>query len=301
MSARGRNTHVTHTERFATVTSGAAALTVQSFAINPGLNSVFPWMCDVANRFDKYKFSSLKFQYVPAISTATTGGVALVFDFDPNDPAPTVMEDATTYHDYVTAPIWQAASLSVDLANGDKLPQKDTRPGLPAANYDLNNYDVGNLYVMTNGTAAAAVVGYVEVTYSVELMIHQTQDGVGGRGVATAGLTQTALVGTNFTADDQAILPVIASAANTFTFIQPWEGVLTWALSGTTISAAITVGGTATSQLTNSYCFLADGSYSMNVIRVRATTGQTFIPTTTAAAIASSTVYFGASGYEQCS
>jgi hypothetical protein len=271
---------VVHTERFASVITTGTAVEVTSYQINPGLPSVFPWLADVANRYEKYKFASMSFRYIPQ-SAALAGTVTCAFDFDPNDDAPTVMAEATTYHDYVSTSIWQEARLMLDLANGDRMPEKNTRPGLPGADLDLNMYDVGVLHVLTEG-AAAATIGYLEVTYVVDLFIHQVQGGVGGGSVSVAGgLDNTHLVGTDFTPAAHANLPVRVSAAGVFTFVQPFEGLVSFSLAGSVFnSLAMTNTGTATWD-DISQRFPTDALSLAGYGRIRASTGQTFIPATT--------------------
>lgn len=160
---------IRHIERILTV-NGSTEFSLTQFSCNPGLDSSFPWLSAIATRFEKYKFRSLKFHYTPAAATAA-GSVLLVFDFDPMDPAPASVIDAMTYHDFAQTPIWQYATLGCDLRSGDMLPQKNTRFA-PIA-FDLNNYDVGNLFVITSGCADTNPIGYVEVEYTVDFMIHQ--------------------------------------------------------------------------------------------------------------------------------
>lgn len=286
---------VSHCERFYTVSAASTALAVVPFDVNPGLGSVFPWLSDVANRFDKYKFTSVKFRYVPQ-AAAQAGTVTLAFDFDPNDDAPSTMSEAATYHDYVMTSIWNTADLSLDLGNGDKLPQKNTRPGMPGADLDLNMYDVGKLYLLTEG-AAAGVLGYLEVIYTVNLFVHQVQAGVGGKMVATAGLTPTALFGTDVVPDASAHLPGYASAAGTFTFTQPFEGVMIHFLTGTVFNAlGCTNTGTATyTGLGGRYPTAATTFYGAG--RVRAEVGQTLILAYTSTTVTAAEHWFARAPY----
>lgn len=287
---------VTHVERFSPVTTTATTFEISSYNLNPGLAAMFPWLCDVANRYEKYKFRNVSFRYI-SNSPAVAGTVTLAFDFDPNDDAPSTMDEATTYHDYISASVWaQNVRLNIDLANGDRLPQKDTRPGLPGSDIDLNVYDVGRLHVMTQG-AAASTIGYLEIAYTVDLFIHQVQSGVGGLGTSTTGLDATHLVGTDFTADDQAFLPVTATGTNTLTFHQPFEGITLIVITGVDIQAINSITGTATyDQLESS---LVGAATEMTVAyRIRAINGQTLaFGLAGATSISSVRWYFARAGY----
>lgn len=299
MSARGRNTRIVHVERFTDVTTTSTALEVRTFSINPGLNNVFPWLCDIANRFEKYKFSQLAFRYVPQ-SAAVAGNVTLAFDFDPNDLPPASMSEATTYHDYVSSSVWNPVVLKPDIINGDRLPQKNTRPALPAGDIDLNVYDVGQLHILTEG-AVAATTGYVEVMYTLDLFIHQIQDEIGGDLQGTAGLDATHLVGTTVNSDAQANLPVEVTSSAALTFIQPWEGLLCCWQAGVGLGTDFALnpsGGAAASLLRQ-----AGTSTSVcSVWRVKAPRGGKFTPTITmGTSLAKSTFEFGGGKYAQYS
>jgi hypothetical protein len=295
MSSNGRGMRITHCERFHTLITTTTALEVRSFELNPGLGAICPWLADVANRFDKYKFRSVKFRYVPQASTLA-GTVCMAFDFDPNDDTPVTMSEATTYHDYAMTSIWQNIDLQLDLANGDMLPQKNTRPGLPGVELDLNMYDVGTLHVLTEG-AAAGTLGYIEVIYTVDLYVHQTQNGVGGSVVATTGLAAGSLFGTNSVANVKSNLPGSATSANTFTFAAPFEGLIVVKLLGTVFAAETLVQtGTATYNLIGAKYPTAATSW-VGYAAVRAEVGQTLILTCNATTVTSSTVSFARGAY----
>lgn len=267
----------------ATVLTTSTALEIRKFAVNPGLAGTFPWLCDVANRFDKYKFVSLAFTYVPN-SPAVTGNVTMAFDFDPNDAAPSSADVATQYHDFVSTSVWKDASLRPDLAGGDKLPQKDTRPGMPLADIDLNVYDVGNLFVLTEG-AAAATVGFVEVTYTVDLFIHQVQNGIGAAIQNTDGLDATHLFGDldDVVSDPNGFLPGTITATNTFVFDEPFQGILSVFITGAGLGADLALHGTATSGNLIQRTVNAGLTQTTSFISVKAARGQTLVPTVTAA------------------
>jgi hypothetical protein len=166
---------ITHTERVAAI-AGSNDLSVVSYSVNPGLHATFPWLSAIANRFEKYKFRSLKFRYVP-MQAAVAGALTMAFDFDPMDPPPTSVASAMTYHDFLSTSVWQGGVLNIDLRSGDMLPQKNTRPAAfyPEQNYNL--YDTGKLHVLVEGFFDTSNIGYLEVIYEVELMVHQVLPG----------------------------------------------------------------------------------------------------------------------------
>jgi hypothetical protein len=288
---------ITHSERFASVIPTGTGLEVSSYYLNPGLSSICPWLASVANRFEKYKFRSCEFRYVPQ-AAANAGTVTMAFDFDPADDPPVTQEQACQFHDYVTTSIWAGAALRIDLANGDKLPQKLTRPGLPGGDIDLSTYDVGRLHVLTIG-AAAGTVGYLEVTYVVDLFVHQVQAGVGGGVTGSGTLDATHLVGATFTADNESFLPVAKTSTSVMTATQPFEGVISFMIVGTGLTAnfapvvSATGAGAAVHQIVNAATDTVEGW-----CRVRLNTGTTLTPTITCTTVTSVTYVFSSATYE---
>lgn len=296
ISSRGRTMVISHRERFASVKPTGSAFEVSSHFVNPGLCGIFPWMSDVANRFEKYKFSKLAFRYVPQCDTQA-GLVTLAFDFDPIDDAPDTMAQAATYSDHASSSIWHEVTMQVDLAAGDRLPQKNVRAG-NIASVDLNMYDVGQLHICTEG-AKAETVGYVEVEYTVNLFLHQTSGGVGGKAVATAGLDSTNLVGTDFTIDPHAFLPVVPKSASELIFTQPFEGLAYINVSGTGVSTIADPTTTSTCSiksldLITDAVSLLGGIYT---IAVRAAPGDILSFRATATTITRVAYYFGRGRY----
>jgi hypothetical protein len=175
--------------------------------------SVFPWLSQVASRYETYKFRSIAFHYHSRAATSQVGTVGLAFDFDAQDPAPASQMTALAYHDRVADAVWKEQSLVLDLSQGDRLPTRYTRVGLPTTPYDLKTYDLGNLHVFTDGVAASVNLGLLEVVYSIDLFTPQIQDPVGGLTTSTTALDATHLFGTDFTPDSQAIMPFTVTSS----------------------------------------------------------------------------------------
>lgn len=57
--------------------------------INPGDGTTFPWLTGIAGRFEKYRFRSLRFRYVPTSSTYYTGSLSMCPIYDPAEQIPT--------------------------------------------------------------------------------------------------------------------------------------------------------------------------------------------------------------------
>lgn len=229
MSGGGRSMSISHTERLGLLTSSSTSFNTIEFEINPAITT-FPWLCAVASRFEKYKFRKLNFIFTPILPATSTGSVTLAFDFDANDTAPIDNINACSYHDYSAGSIWSPLTLRTDLRVGDRMPEKLTRIGAPAS-ADYFNYDVGTLYACIEGIIGN--VGYLNVEYTVDLFIHQTESIVGGEISNT--VTELAYVNLYQWTDQYA--PVKASPKvqlpgifegsgvnRKFVFTQPFEG-----------------------------------------------------------------------------
>lgn len=55
------------------------------YDLNPGIDGSFPWLAQIANRFDKYRINSFKIIYIPSCATSTHGTITCVFNPDPNE------------------------------------------------------------------------------------------------------------------------------------------------------------------------------------------------------------------------
>jgi len=285
IGSNGNHTRVQHTEYFASVVSTTTDFTVTSYPCNPGVGSMFPWLCAIAQRYETYKFLDITFHYHTRASTSQVGTVGLVFDFDANDEAPTSQMAALSYHDKVADSPWQMMSFKLDLRQGDKLPTRYTRVGALGSVSDLKTLDLGNLHVFTDGVAASANLGLLEICYTVDLFTPQIEDPVGGTLSCNAGLSGTVLFGTNLAEDPQAEMPFDASS-DQLVFNQFFEGVINFVFTGTGITESMvwTLTGEGATQVMWQNANAA-GTKIVGYGRVRAVPGTIFKPSITCTTI----------------
>jgi len=108
-SSRSGNFCVKHREYITDIT-GSVNFTVNKYAVNPGLNNLFPWLANIANQYESYLFRKLHFVYEPACSTVTPGSVMLAVDFDASDPDPIGKVQMMAYNNAVRSPAWEAVT-----------------------------------------------------------------------------------------------------------------------------------------------------------------------------------------------
>lgn len=154
--------------------SGSVSFATNSYAVNPGQASVFPWGNKIASLYEEYDFEYLEFYYKREVSEFATNGqagkVILSFDYDASDIAPTSkqqVEDTVPRKDGM--PCTPIISLKIDCARIRKNSSKYVRPGAQPNNTDIKTYDAGNLYVSTQGNTNTSVIGELRVKYCVKL------------------------------------------------------------------------------------------------------------------------------------
>ncbi len=167
-SVAGKYT-VTNREFVATVggSSGSANLVnLQRIVIQPGLSSSFPWLSQIANTHQKYRFTKLKFSYVPIVGTSVNGRVVMAYAVDPLDVTPITKAEIFQYPTSTEASVWN--TLTCDVPPTSTL---FTRAGF-VNNTDLKTYDGGVLFFATTDVDLPSTdsVGELFVEYEVELI-----------------------------------------------------------------------------------------------------------------------------------
>nr|QYF49911.1 MAG: hypothetical protein 2 [Beijing sediment noda-like virus 1] len=168
---------VTNKEYIGDVTSANAGYLINSFNVNPGLSGTFPWLSAIANRFESYLFSDLRFIYEPICATSVPGSVMMAIDYDASDSAPSNKVSIMSYKGATRTSPWDRADYnarSIDLRKFGV--QRYVRSAVVSG--DIKTYDVGNLFVATQNTpATASTLGELYVQYTVRLYTPQTASG----------------------------------------------------------------------------------------------------------------------------
>lgn len=157
-------TIVSHTE-FVSTAGGSSAgfLTSFGYRANPTNFSLFPWLSTIAGNFDKYRFTSLSFEYVPLQPTTQAGRVGLIFDFDSQDALPTLRADCYSYAHSVEGPVWDRLTLKVKTDSTVRFTEF-------GSTLDLKLIDLGQLIVFSDAVGSTITLGDVLVHYTVELI-----------------------------------------------------------------------------------------------------------------------------------
>ncbi len=176
-SAQGvKSCVITENEFIGAITSGASGppttFNNQSFAINPGQATLFPWLALQAKQWEFYEFLKLVFYYKREVSefatAGTTGKVIMQVDYDASDSPPTTKQQMEDTQPHVDCMPCQDMTLVVNHKGMHPAGKKYVRPGgLPGAS-DIKTYDAGILNVATQAIASsAAELGELRVAYTV--------------------------------------------------------------------------------------------------------------------------------------
>ena len=152
-------------------TAGAFQLLV-SHHINPGNPLLFPWLSEIATRFESYKFKALRFIYEPQCATSSAGTVMMVIDYDDADSPPDNKTQFMSFKNATRSPPWFAGNNESAPSDLSKRSTYFVRNSSQASSTDSRLYDTGQFYLAYEGPALAAsfYAGELYVEYDVCLM-----------------------------------------------------------------------------------------------------------------------------------
>jgi hypothetical protein len=248
---------IRHREYIADMVAEATSPSIfkaEGFPVNPGLSGTFPWLSQIAPRFEKYRFDSLKFDFQTEAPTSLGGSVILTVDYDASDIAPTSKVQAMAYKNAVRSAPWEE---SCHVSAKEDLSQQKAyfvRSAAAPAASDIKLYDVGNLFACSqNIVTGGATLGELYVEYDVLLMTPQLQ-AAGESGTdsvlfqSNGGATAALPLGSNPIEKNSLASSLLSydNATSTFTFLRAGVFGLNLYLTGTVITAVSITGTLAT-------------------------------------------------------
>lgn len=225
-------TTVTHREYLFDVARTADTFSIDTVVVNPGISNSFPWLSQIASRYESYTFERLDYVYQPMVPTTQPGSIMMAIDFDAADAAPSSKQVLMAYAGANRGAPWQPFKISASNIDRKKMvSERYVRSGQLPANTDVKTYDLGNLFVATVGTGAPTVtLGEIYVEYTVRFRTPQIQGapGVGvNRKVAQAGTVNVGPTGilaniANYVGEG-ATPALLASSLNSLGIVVPPE------------------------------------------------------------------------------
>lgn len=225
-------------EYVADLSFASTAFLLTQYSINPGLSTLFPWLSQIAQLFESYKFNALKFQYRKETANTTLGKVMYCVDWDAADAAPTTKQLLLQERTKAEDAAWTNFELKCDSADLLKFGvQRYVRAAALAANLDIKTYDVGNLNVAGQGISVTSPVGELWVEYDVELITPNPS-----AGASAAGQTNSAKVTSGSAVSNTSIYgtsPVVTGSP----IVTASGQVLTFPVGGQYLVETVGVGG----------------------------------------------------------
>lgn len=227
---------------------GTAGFVNNPYALNPGLNSTFPWLSTIAANYQEYRFHGLVFEFRSLITDFVTGG------------APGVVVMATNYNSdavvYTTKQQMENSEYAVstkptiNLMHGIEcavgqtiLPEKFIRQGAVPAGQDLRLYDLGIFQFATQANPVQDL-GELWVSYCCEffkpiLPVVEAEPGTASHSVLTGG-NGTNPFGATLVRTTGGLATAQTNVALSITFAEPGEKYLINVCWSGTASAALT-------------------------------------------------------------
>lgn len=149
--------------------------TNQIFSINPGIKTSFPWLANIANNFETYRFTKLWFEYIPNVGTSTDGAITIAPDYDAADNNSDASKSTLfSFEDTLRSPLWATARMVCSPKNLQKQKNYFIRNSSLRTNLDIKMYDPLSLIVLVTG-AKDVTVGELWVHYTIVLETPQIE------------------------------------------------------------------------------------------------------------------------------
>lgn len=289
---------VQHSEYFGDILGSTATYLVrETIPINPGLISSFPWLNEIASRYEQYKFRKLNVRFMTERPTTESGYVAIVPDYDAHDVQPVSKTAAFQYQGAAKCAPWENVTQINTPANLNKRKEYFVRQGILPAGADVALYDTGNIYVCVGGNSAQVVLGELWFDYEVEFYTPQLDSlfGTSRSGIIDSQtLTTPALpLGVSplikFSRDQ---LCTYDDTLGLITFLSDYEGLMVMEIVGTGLIGFSTAGSTTTQTAVGS-CVNTGATTAIGVWAVKAEKGQYWDPSVNGTTVTSGELRMG--------
>lgn len=174
-NVKGGVTTITHREYIRDVVSTGSGFSVNTLAVNPGDKTVFPWLCEIARKYQKYRFKGLVFEFRTMSSEYASGSalgtVVLASNYNAGDVAYTskvqMENSAFATSCKPSCSMLHPIECAPNLATQGWYYTRDGANTVTAVQF----YDLCNTYLATQGISAPedSVLGELWATYVVEL------------------------------------------------------------------------------------------------------------------------------------
>lgn len=241
------------------VINGSVNYVATQYNLNPGLNTTFPWLSQVAQNFELYRFRKLHVDYLSSSPSSVAGAICIAPDYNSSDSTPANFQKLEQLNDAYRDLVWNDGSCIVNPPSmGAMGPDRYIRTGSLGSNLDIKTYDVATINVGTTGQANTNQIGELWLSYDVDLFVPTSANSninsygqivnANGAGMATTNILGTAGVSSGPIVITHVLNVVTITGANVGATYS-----LTYVGNAATFTTAVTgtaVGGTLTTDLT---------------------------------------------------
>lgn len=220
--------------------AGAGFNIVNQLNINPGLQTMGPWLSTVGGSFECYELHSLRYVYQASVPTSTAGTVFMAIDYDAADSPPISKAQMMSMTSAVSTSAWASAAVYYDCKANKYMSNRFTR--ITSISGDVKTYDAGILYIAVECPSGLLGPGNIFVEYDVTLRLPQIP--------TNAALAVSSKISNSTTSGLSAIgdyisgAPLFRSLAGSlasggWTSLSTGDYLLTYAIGGTAIANAL--------------------------------------------------------------
>jgi hypothetical protein len=279
------NVLIKHREYLKDITGSTEDFSLQeSIPIQPGLQTSFPWLSSIANKYESYVFRKLSLRYLTMSPTSETGYLAFIPDYDPKDSAPDSKTKAMQNQNAMRVCPWDNKTLAFGRENLHKRKTYFTRF---SSESELGLHDIGNLFVIVGGNQTENSLGELWWEYEIELMTPQEPDGLLCPSLlfnATGTISDTSPFGDGSGTFSFGSFTFLEKTSGTIlTFTSDCEGLAIVNIVGTTISSC----SLTCSAYVTGYSAILTATASTDRISFKAVKGDTLTLSTTSASLSS--------------
>lgn len=278
------NTRVVHSEYYGDLVGSTLPFWIaEIIALNPGMINSFPWLNEIASRFENYKFKKLNVRFLTERPTTESGYVAIVPDYDPHDLQPVSKTAAFQYQGVAKCAPWENMTQVNAKPNLHKVGKEFfVRQGILPGATDIALYDTGNIFICVGGNSGAVTLGEIWIDYEVELYTPQLDSSYG---TSRSGYIdgQTLMTGLQplgvsplikFSRDQ---LCTYNDTTGYLTFLSDYQGLGIFSVVGTGLSG-FTGSGSSGIHTAVANVFNTGGTTGVAVWRLDMKKGDTFYP-----------------------
>lgn len=163
----GKPISVRHREYLQPITTVTAFTGAGRYVVQPGLTDNFPWLGQIAQAFEQYTVSNLKYIYRNRLATNQNVSVYCAMQYDVADPEFKTVEEICTYAGARSEVGWTDFAFDAKLGKSQAYRKYFVRTDALAAGADAQLYDMANFTICAVGTTGALYAGDLFVEYDI--------------------------------------------------------------------------------------------------------------------------------------